>query len=69
MTRVVNQRCDIHPDVFDCPDQLIYYSTHTDAYGLIIHDGGSSFSVINFCPWCGAHLSAAASAVDQHAER
>jgi Domain of unknown function (DUF6980) len=25
-------------------------------YGIIIHDGGSSHIVINYCPWCGARL-------------
>jgi hypothetical protein len=56
MSRAVNQRCDVHTDVFDCPDNLIHYSSESGVYGLIIHDGGSSFSKINFCPWCGADL-------------
>lgn len=25
-------------------------------YGLQILDGGTSFQVLNFCPWCGARL-------------
>jgi hypothetical protein len=52
----VNYRCETHPDVFDCPDNLIYYSAKFDEYGIIIHDGGSSFIVISFCPWCGTKL-------------
>jgi hypothetical protein len=52
----LNLRCDQHPDPLDCVDQLIYYSPKADQYGIIIHDGGSSFSVIQYCPWCGARL-------------
>lgn len=56
MTGAVNERCDVHPDPFDCADNLIYHSARDDEYGIIIHDGGSSFSVITYCPWCGAKL-------------
>jgi hypothetical protein len=56
MTRAVNQLCGEHDDPFDCADKLIYYSPRADEYGIIIHDGGSSFSVIAYCPWCGAKL-------------
>ena len=52
----VNYRCEKHPDVFDCPDHLIYHSAESGEYGIIIHDGGSSFIVISFCPWCGTKL-------------
>jgi hypothetical protein len=27
-----------------------------DEYGIFIHDGGSSLTLINFCPWCGSKL-------------
>jgi gamma-glutamylcyclotransferase (GGCT)/AIG2-like uncharacterized protein YtfP len=56
MTAQLNLKCDEHPDPFSCPDNLIYHSAQTNQYGLIIHDGGSSFSEIIFCPWCGADL-------------
>jgi hypothetical protein len=56
MTRRVNQRCEMHADVFECADNLIYYSADSNSYGIIIHDGGSSFSVIAYCPWCGTKL-------------
>jgi hypothetical protein len=48
--------CEIHPDRFDCPDNVIYFSKSSGEYGLIIHDGGSSFLKINFCPFCGILL-------------
>ncbi len=50
------QRCERHPDPFDCADNLIIYIPKFDEYGIIIHDGGSSFSHIRFCPWCGTRL-------------
>jgi len=69
MKRAVNHRCDVHQDVFECPDNLIYYSSKLNAYGLIIHDGGTSFSKIDFCPWCGAKLLTANSTTERRAER
>jgi hypothetical protein len=48
--------CDIHKDIFECPDILVKYSSQFDEYGLIIHDGGSSTLEIYFCPWCGKKL-------------
>jgi hypothetical protein len=52
----VEQKCDIHEDVFECPDNVVYYNQTFDEYGLIIHDGGSSYIHILFCPFCGAKL-------------
>lgn len=34
---------------------LIYTSTFRE-YGVPILDGGSSYIVITFCPWCGQRL-------------
>lgn len=56
----LSQQCDLHLDPFDCSDVLIYYSKQAHQYGIIIHDGGSSYSTINYCPWCGAKLTALA---------
>lgn len=52
----VNYQCNQHPNAFDCPDKLIYFSEKFDEYGIIVHDGGSSFSVISYCPWCGSKI-------------
>ncbi len=35
--------CSQHEDVFECPDSLVYYSACSDEYGLIVHDGGTSY--------------------------
>lgn len=48
--------CEEHESPFDCADNLIYFSKKFDEYGLIIHDGGSSFIKIDFCPFCGKNL-------------
>jgi hypothetical protein len=51
----VTQRCEKHPDPHDCPDALVM-TVRSGEYGMPIRDGGSSFSVIAYCPWCGAAL-------------
>lgn len=56
MTKQLNSKCSEHPDAFDCADNVIYYSPNFDEYGLIIHDGGSSYIAIKHCPWCGVSL-------------
>ena len=37
-------------------DDIIYYIPEFDEYGIVIHDGGSSFIIIEYCPWCGKKL-------------
>lgn len=60
MKRNVEARYKMHPDPFDCPDNLIHCGCsrlrRRYEYGIIIHDGGGSFVLINYCPWCGADL-------------
>jgi hypothetical protein len=50
MRENVTHRCEIHPNPFDCPDNLIYFNAQDDRYGIIIHDGTESFVVISGCP-------------------
>jgi hypothetical protein len=56
MADAVSYRCGQHPDPFDCHDCLIYYEPRFDEYGIIVHDGGSSYALIDFCPFCGKKL-------------
>ena len=56
MKRQLEMTCDLHSDPFECADRLVLYNAHFDEYGIIIHDGGNSYSVIKFCPWCGKKL-------------
>jgi hypothetical protein len=58
MAEAVTWMCAQHTDRFECPDALVHYSPQTGDYGIIIHDGGTSFVQIHFCPWCGTKLGA-----------
>ncbi len=52
----VESVCEQHPDRYDCPDCLIDFWPDAPAYGIMIHDGGSSTIEISYCPWCGTKL-------------
>ena len=56
MKSQIDYRCDEHDDPFDCADNLIYYSEKLNEYGIIFHGGGTSYSAMRFCPWCGIKL-------------
>lgn len=56
MRQQVAHVCDQHPNRFDCGDCLVHYFPEYREYGLIIHDGGSSVILIQYCPWCGSKL-------------
>jgi hypothetical protein len=56
MRDAVEKVCDQHADRFNCPDYLMTYVPEYREYGIIIHDGGSAYSVIKHCPWWGARL-------------
>ncbi len=55
MSAQLSQRCEQHSDPFEC-ENVIYWSPRFDEYGLIIHDGGASYVVVEHCPWCGKKL-------------
>lgn len=59
MAVALTHRCPDHATVFECPDALIYYAAPAGAYGMLIHDGGTAYRTITFCPWCGAKLPSA----------
>lgn len=37
-------------------NEIIQYCDIFDEYGIVIHDGGNSSVLINYCPWCGKKL-------------
>jgi hypothetical protein len=39
------------------PDAIVRFHKKTKDYGIPVHDGGSSFIEIDFCPWCGTKLT------------
>ena len=51
MDQYLNHKCDEHDDPHECTDYVI--AQFGDKIGIPIRDGGSSFSEIKFCPWCG----------------
>ena len=46
--------CPDHPDPADCGDIVV--RKYPESYGIPVHDGGSSYITINYCPWCGQCL-------------
>ena len=38
-------------------DAVMHYSKSHKIFGIPIHDGGSSFIPIKYCPWCGSDIS------------
>jgi hypothetical protein len=56
MRAQLNWACEHHAAASDCPDALVGRFGPLRCYGLYVHDGGSSFVEIQFCPWCGARL-------------
>jgi hypothetical protein len=51
----LNSGCEHHGTGHDCGDRVI---TRTNrGFGLPIHDGGSSYIEIWFCPWCGTAIT------------
>jgi hypothetical protein len=57
MDYYINMQCEEHDNVFDCPDNIVVFIEKSNEYGIIIHDGGTSYISIDYCPWCGSKLS------------
>lgn len=55
MSDRLHHDCSMHPDPFDCPDAVVVRSG-PGKYGIPVHDGGSSYISIQFCPWCGKRI-------------
>jgi hypothetical protein len=56
MTGALAFDCAQHEDPFACNDQLIVYNEIFDEIGILVHDGGPSYVLMQFCPWCGTRL-------------
>ena len=56
MLKQLNWKCANHPSLADCPDALVGRFGKQGGYGLFIHDGGSAYVAIAYCPWCGMRL-------------
>jgi hypothetical protein len=55
LKRNVEHQCEQHADPADCPDALV--GQFEAEYGIRVHDGGTSYVAIRFCPWCGTDLT------------
>lgn len=51
----VTHRCNDPKCQGLCPETIIV-RTRLGLYGIPIHDGGSSFIQMFFCPWCATNL-------------
>lgn len=56
MTFQIEFQCNVHSNIFECPDKIISYDLKFDEYSIIIHDSGESTIDIGYCPWCGTKL-------------
>lgn len=55
MKEQLESKCEKHPRKTDCPDVVVIETSK--GLALPIRDGGDSFLVINFCPWCAKPVS------------
>lgn len=62
----VELSCDQHSDPMECPDCVVIYVAETQEYGLPVRDGGSSYILIEFCPWCGRELASTSQTESQN---
>lgn len=37
-------------------DGIVTYVPKFREFGIPVHDGGSSYIVVDYCPWCGSNL-------------
>lgn len=56
MTSALDFVCSEHADPFACADSLVVYHEIFDEIGLVVHDGGPTYVLIEHCPWCGTKL-------------
>ena len=52
----IEKVCEQHDHAEDCPDRLGTFVPKFNEFGLPVHDGGSSYVIIEYCPWCGRKL-------------
>jgi hypothetical protein len=50
--------CDAMRDNLASGDVAVLYVPKLREYGIRVTDGGSSYVVIDYCPWCGRRLPA-----------
>ena len=48
--------CDVMSYYLNQEDRVVLYKKQFREYGIRILDGGNSFILISYCPWCGKKL-------------
>lgn len=56
MASQLMHECSDHLVLADCPDVIVILGPDGQ-FRMPIRDGGSSFSIASFCPWCGTELN------------
>lgn len=56
MHKALHFTCEQHSDPYECGDYALIYHPLFCEYGLIIRDGGMSYLLIDYCPFCGSKL-------------
>ena len=51
----IEKVCEQHDHAEDCPDRLGTFVPKFNEFGLPVHDGGSSYVIIEYCLWCGGN--------------
>jgi hypothetical protein len=58
MQQQIQFKCRDHAELSsDCPDSLAGSLGASSRFRIRVHDRGSSFVEIRFCPWCGFDLT------------
>lgn len=55
MQSFLNAKCDQHDNPWECADMVVVQA-EDGRIGIPVRDGGESFVVFDFCPWCGQKL-------------
>lgn len=55
MKHYLRFKCDDHKDPHNCCEYIV--ARFGDKIGIPIRDSGSSYTEIQFCPWCGTAIS------------
>ena len=56
MKYFIKQKCEKHDNMAECASTIMVYEERFDEYGIVIHDSGTSYVQIAYCPWCGWKL-------------
>ena len=53
MARMIDPKCDLHEDPWDCEDAMVIYEPEFDSYAFMSRFEARFMTAMRFCPWCG----------------